>query len=167
MPGGAVCGRADLIGAYRRARLRPAAGWRIPGTHNAHPLSAAAGIATLSLAASGELQARADRLAASLREALNAAFAEAGVTGCAYGESSTFHLLFGHASAGRRWTPRTLKNGVPGALSPALHCAMLSRGVHLFHGSGFLSAAHGEREVEQTAGAFAATLKELQREGLL
>jgi glutamate-1-semialdehyde aminotransferase len=44
---------------------------------------------------------------------------------------------------------------------------MLSRGVHLFHGSGFLSAAHGEREVDQTASAFAATLKELQHEGLL
>jgi len=38
--------------------------------------------------------------------------------------------------------------------------------VHLFHGSGFLSSAHGDREVEQTVGAFAATLKELQQEGL-
>jgi glutamate-1-semialdehyde aminotransferase len=44
---------------------------------------------------------------------------------------------------------------------------MLSRGVHLFHGSGFLSSAHGEREVEQTASAFGATLEELQLEGLL
>jgi glutamate-1-semialdehyde aminotransferase len=43
---------------------------------------------------------------------------------------------------------------------------MLSQGVHLFHGSGFLSAAHGEREVELTAGAFAATLRQLQLEGL-
>ena len=61
----------------------------------------------------------------------------------------------------------TLKDGVPSWLSPALHCAMLSRGVHLFHGSGFLSAAHGEREVDQTASAFTATLQELQHEGLL
>ena len=60
-----------------------------------------------------------------------------------------------------------LKNGVPGWLSPALHCAMLSRGVHLFHGSGFLSAAHSDREVEQTVGAFAATLGQLQAEGLV
>ncbi len=56
---------------------------------------------------------------------------------------------------------------MPGALSPALHCAMLSHGVHLFHGSGFLSAAHGDAEVEQTATAFAAALAELQLEGLL
>ncbi len=44
---------------------------------------------------------------------------------------------------------------------------MLSQGVHLFHGSGFLSTAHGDREVEQTASVFTATLKELQHEGLL
>jgi glutamate-1-semialdehyde aminotransferase len=44
---------------------------------------------------------------------------------------------------------------------------MLSRGVHLFHGSGFLSAAHGDREVEQTANAFVATLGQLQAEWLV
>ena len=165
MPGGAVCGRADLIAQIGGPGYGPG---RVahPGTHNAHPVSAAAGIATLGLAGSGELQARAGRVAGSLQEALNAAFAEAGVAGCAYGDSSTFHLLFGYATPDGLDTG-TLKNGVPGTLSPALHCAMLSRGVHLFHGSGFLSAAHGEREVEQTASAFTATLKELQYEGLL
>jgi glutamate-1-semialdehyde 2,1-aminomutase len=165
MPAGAVCGRADLVAHIGGPDFGPG---RVahPGTHNAHPLSAAAGITTLTLAASGEPQAHADRLAASLRAALNGAFAEAGVAGCAYGESSTFHLLFGHPGP-RALDAASLKNGVPGRLSPALHCAMLSRGVHLFHGSGFLSAAHGEREVEQTAAAFAATLTQLQREGLL
>jgi glutamate-1-semialdehyde 2,1-aminomutase len=88
------------------------------------------------------------------------------VAGCAYGESSTFHLLFGHAGTPSALDAATLKSGVPGWLSPALHSAMLSQGVHLFHGSGFLSAAHGEREVELTAGAFAATLRQLQLEGL-
>jgi hypothetical protein len=44
---------------------------------------------------------------------------------------------------------------------------MLSHGVHLFHGSGFLSAAHGDREAEQTVGAFVATLGQLQAEGLV
>jgi glutamate-1-semialdehyde 2,1-aminomutase len=166
MPGGAVCGRADLM-----SRLAgPAAGpSRVahPGTHNAHAVSAAAGVTTLSLVASGELQARADRLAASLRGELTAAFEQAGVAGCAYGESSTFHLLFGHGGAPDGLDAAALKNGVPGWLSPALHCAMLSRGVHLFHGSGFLSAAHGDREAEQTVGAFADTLGQLQAEGLV
>jgi glutamate-1-semialdehyde 2,1-aminomutase len=165
MPGGAVCGRADLVAHIGGPDFGPG---RVahPGTHNAHPVSAAAGVTTLGLAASGAPQARADRLAAALREALNAAFAEAGVTGCAYGESSTFHLLFGHA-APDGLDVAALKSGVPGRLSPALHCAMLTRGVHLFHGSGFLSAAHGERDMELTAAAFAATLRQLQLEGLL
>jgi glutamate-1-semialdehyde 2,1-aminomutase len=165
MPGGAVCGRADLMGHLSGPGSGPR---RVahPGTHNAHPVSAAAGITTLRLAAPGNLQARADRLAAALREALSAAFTGAGVAGCAYGESSTFHLLFGHA-APDGLDAATLKNGVPGWLSPALHCAMLSEGVHLFHGSGFLSAAHAEPDAELTARAFTATLRQLQREGLL
>ncbi len=165
MPSGAVCGGADLIAHIGGPNYGPG---RVahPGTHNAHPVSAAAGITTLGLAASGDLQAGAGQLAASLRQALNAAFAAAGVAGCAHGDSSTFHLLFGYATPDGLEVG-TLKSGVPGPLSPALHCAMLSRGVHLFHGSGFLSAAHGDRELEQTASAFAATLKELQQEGLL
>ena len=146
MPGGAVCGRADLM------------------DHLGGP---AAGITTLGLAAPGELQARADQLAASLRDELTATFGRAGVAGCAYGESSTFHLLFGHGGTPDGLDAAALKNGVPGSLSPALHCAMLSRGVHLFHGSGFLSAAHGDREVEETVGAFVATLGQLQAEGLV
>jgi glutamate-1-semialdehyde 2,1-aminomutase len=166
MPGGAVCGRADLMDHLGGPAAGPA---RVahPGTHNAHAVSAAAGVTTLGLAAPGELQARADLLAASLREELTAAFERAGVAGCAYGESSTFHLLFGHGGTPDGLDAAALKNGVPGSLSPALHCAMLSRGVHLFHGSGFLSAAHGDREADQTVGAFVATLGQLQAEGLV
>jgi len=166
MPGGAVCGRADLMEHI----AGPAAGSRRvahPGTHNAHPLSAAAGVATLKLAASGEPQAEAARLAAALREALTAVFAQCGVPGRAYGESSTFHLLFGHNDPPERLDDATLKNSVPPeGVSAALQCAMLSEGVHLFHGSGFLSAAHGDREVEQTTLAFANSLRMLQAAGL-
>jgi glutamate-1-semialdehyde 2,1-aminomutase len=166
MPGGAVCGRADLM-SYLAG---PDAGSRRvahPGTHNAHPLSAAAGVATLELAASGEPQAAAGRLAGYLREEFTAVFRRSGVPGCAYGESSTFHLMFGHDDAPGGIDPVTLKTGVPGWLSPALHCAMLSEGVHLFHGSGFLSTAHGEREAEVTISALRAALSQLQAEGLV
>src|SRR5262245_4701767 len=159
MPGGAVCGRADLM----EHLAGPAAGPRRvahPGTHNAHPLSAAAGVATLSLAASGQPQADAARLAAALRDELTAVFWQRGVPGRAYGESSTFHLLFGHDDAPERLDDATLKCSVPpGRVSAALQCAMLSEGVHLFHGSGFLSAAHGDGEVELTTRAFAHSLR--------
>ncbi len=166
MPGGAVCGRADLM----RLLSGPAAGPRRvahPGTHNAHPLAAAAGVATLTLAASGEVQAGADRLAASLRAELTAVFARAGAAGCAYGESSTFHLLFGPDGGPGSLDDATLKTSVPpGQAAATLACSMLSEGVHLFHGSGFLSAAHGEREAEMTIAAFTRTLGRLQAAGL-
>jgi glutamate-1-semialdehyde 2,1-aminomutase len=166
MPGGAVCGRADLMEHLGG----PAAGPRRvahPGTHNAHPLSAAAGVATLSLAASGELQADAAVLAAELRDELTSVFRRCGVPGRAYGDSSTFHLLFGHEDAPAQLDDATLKTSVPPeAVSAALHCSMLSEGVHLFHGSGFLSSAHGDREVELTVRAFDTTLGRLQAAGL-
>jgi glutamate-1-semialdehyde aminotransferase len=92
-------------------------------------------------------------------------FLASGVPGRAYGESSTFHLLFGQEGT---VDAAALKNGVPpGPVSAALHCSMLSEGVHLFHGSGFLSAAHGEREAEQTVRALATTLRRLQAAGLV
>jgi glutamate-1-semialdehyde 2,1-aminomutase len=166
MPGGAVCGRADLMNFL----AGPDAGPRRvahPGTHNAHPLAAAAGVTTLELAASGEPQAAAGRMAGHLRDELTAVFRRSGVDGCAYGESSTFHLLFGHGDAPGGIDSVTLKTSVPGWLSPALHCAMLNEGVHLFHGSGFLSTAHGEREAELTITAFGAAISQLQAEGLV
>ena len=61
----------------------------------------------------------------------------------------------------------TLKRGVPEPLLSALQCAMLLEGVHLFHGCGLLSIAHGADEVELTAGAFSRSLERLQDEGLI
>jgi len=166
MPGGAVCGRADLMDHLSG----PAAGpQRVahPGTHNAHPLSAAAGVATLTIAASGEPQAGTARLAAVLRDELTAVYRQRGVVGRAYGESSTFHLLFGHDCPPEQLDDVILKSSVPpAAVSASLHCSMLNEGVHLFHGSGFLSAAHGEREVDLTVRAFSRTLSRLQADGL-
>ena len=164
MPGGAVCGRADVLDLLSGSGAGPRVAH--PGTHNAHPLSAAAGIAALGLAAGGEAQDEAARLAAALRGELTAVFERSGVAGRAYGESSTFHLLFGPAGPAELG-PAALKAGLAPALSAALHCGMLREGVHLFHGSGFLSTAHSERDAEQTAAALAATLRQLQAEGLV
>jgi glutamate-1-semialdehyde 2,1-aminomutase len=161
MPGGAVTGRADLMGHLSRDGGDPR---RVghPGTHNAHPVSAAAGIAALRACRSGELQEHADRLAATLRAGLTKALAQAGVPGQAYGESSAFHLLIGHPGEPEEADLATLKSaGMSPELSAELHAGMLLEGVQLFHGSGFLSAAHTEDDVEQTVVAFAATLARL------
>jgi glutamate-1-semialdehyde 2,1-aminomutase len=166
MPGGAVCGAASLLDLIGRAGHDPR-GVSHPGTHNAHPVSAAAGVAALRLAAPGEAQASAARQAETLRAELNAVFKRCGVAGRAYGDSSTFHLYFGDPDAPAGIPPAALKRGVPAGMFSALHCGMLLEGVQLFHGSGFVSTAHGDRELEQTGRAFATVLPRLQAEGLL
>ncbi len=160
MPGGAVAGRADLMEHLSLAGDDPR---RVahPGTHNAHPISAAAGVTALRVCRSGEPQARAATLAATLRAGLTSVLAEAGVPGRAYGESSTFHLLIGQAGEPGELSLQALKAGMSPQLSGELHNGMLLEGVHLFHGSGFLSAAHTEQDVERTVAAFAATLGRL------
>src|SRR6201987_597806 len=157
MPGGAVAGRADLMEHLARPGDDPR---RVahPGTHNAHPLSAAAGIATLRRGPSGEPQEHAAGLAVPLRDGLTEALAEAGVPGRAYGESSAFHLLIGDDGAPEEGSMESLQAaGMRPELSAELHNGMLLEGVQLFHGSGFLSAAHTEQDVERTVAAFTAT----------
>jgi glutamate-1-semialdehyde 2,1-aminomutase len=166
MPGGALAGRADPMDVLA---FRDEAAVKVshPGTHNAHPVSAAAGVATLRGAASSDVQVRASDLADSLRAGLNDVLGRHGAHGLAYGQSSTFCLLLGVDGPPEDLDPAVLKAGVPDQLSAALHCGMLLEGVHLFHGCGFLSTAHTQQDVEHAVAAFAATIPRLQREGLL
>ncbi|HET6174951.1 MAG TPA: aminotransferase class III-fold pyridoxal phosphate-dependent enzyme [Gaiellales bacterium] len=161
LPGGALTGRAEVMEAlaFREGHGKV----EHPGTHNGHPLAAVAGTATLDLLADGSGLARADAVAAELRTALCGAFERRSTPGFAYGQSSTFCLIFGE----RTDDPVTLKRGVPEPLLSPLQCAMLLEGVHLFHGSGLLSLAHGPAEAEDTAAAFTRALERLQDEGLI
>jgi glutamate-1-semialdehyde 2,1-aminomutase len=161
LPGGAVAGREEVMDVLGFHPERPKV--EHPGTHNAHPLAAVAGSATLDLLADGTALAATDAVAAELREALCAAFAARSTPGYAYGQASTFCLIF----ADRTDDPVALKQGVREPLASALQCAMLLEGVHLFHGCGLLSLAHGAAEVELTATAFARSLERLQDEGLI
>lgn len=171
LPGGAVAGRHHVMEqlSFDRGPVKVSH----PGTHNCHPLSAAAGVATLRKLGDPALHQQLDARAATLRQGLNDAFSRVGVPGLAYGSSSTFCLLFGEGLPGpdepllRRVPPERLKAGVTGPLYDALHCGMLLEGVHLFHGCGFLSAAHSDNDTERTAAAFEATLRQLGAEGLV
>jgi glutamate-1-semialdehyde 2,1-aminomutase len=161
LPGGALAGRADVMDALA---FRPGRGKvEHPGTHNAHPLAAVAGSVTLDLLADGSGLARIDAVAAQLREGLCGAFERRSTPGFAYGQASTFCLIFGE----RTDDALTLKRGVPAPLASVLQSAMLLEGVHLFHGCGLLSLAHGAAEADHTAHAFVRALERLQDEGLI
>src|SRR5262249_24641317 len=94
LPGGCVAGRADLLAPIGFRPRKPK--MKHPGTFNANPLSAAAGVATLRLVAGGEPCRRANQTCRLLRQKLNALFESRGVDWVAYGEFSGFKILTGY-----------------------------------------------------------------------
>ncbi len=170
LPGGAVVGRADIMDL-----LEFKSGGRVyhPGTFNANPLSAAAGVAALKIVATGEPHRLANAAAAELRRRMNAAIDERKAEACVYGDVSIFHVYMGPCE--RRGScerglctndPARLK-GMPRSLTGGLRRAMMVNGCDFIGAAGLVSATHGEREVAETAAAFARALDLLIADGLL
>jgi glutamate-1-semialdehyde 2,1-aminomutase len=193
LPGGCLAGRADILGHLEFRPGKPK--MRHAGTFNANPLSAAAGIATLELVATGEPCRQASAVAQRLRGCLNALLAERGLDWVAYGEFSTFRLLPNYQgprppaaeaapSTGREpgaASAATTKGDdfVPyggdlhrldGSRNPRLTYAfrqgMLLHGVDLSGLGGMTTSAHTEEDVRQTVAAVSATIDLLRAEGL-
>jgi glutamate-1-semialdehyde 2,1-aminomutase len=173
LPGGCVAGRADVMAALEVRPGKPK--MRHPGTFNANPLSAAAGVATLQLVATGEPCRRANDAARLLRQRLNGLFAERGWDWVAYGEFSYFRLLPGYSGPrptgddvipyggdfGRLDVPRDVR------LVHAFRRGMLLHGVDVAALGGLTTAAHTEEDVEWTVAAVAATVEALRAEGVV
>ncbi|MDQ6771585.1 MAG: aminotransferase class III-fold pyridoxal phosphate-dependent enzyme [Candidatus Dormibacteraeota bacterium] len=174
MPGGAVGGRAEIMEVLE-FRPPPAVKVKHPGTHNAHPVCAAAGIATLDLVAGGSVQSRADETADWLRRELAGAFNRAEVPGFVYGGASTFRIVAGRerpAGDPTEWTHSVgvagLKHGPRAEVVSAIQAAMLLEGVHLFHdNTGLVSPEHSQDDVERTVHGFERTLRRLKAERIL
>lgn len=170
LPGAAVAGRADIMDhlAFKDEAWNRSRKVRHLGTFNATPLTAAAGIATLDEIASGKVLPYVDRLGARLVQALNDRLKARGVRGYAYGQASIFHVALGvDPPAGelqpdaREWP--ALLEAAKGPATQWLRKAMLLEGVDLMRSGGFLSAAHGDDELEETVQAFDRALDRLAR----
>ncbi len=172
LPGGCVVGRADVLAAIEFRPGKPK--MRHPGTFNANPLSAAAGVATLEIVATGEPCRQANDTGRLLRQRLNALFAERGDAWAAYGEFSMFRLLPGYQGprpAGDDFLPHggsleRLEGPKDRRLVYAFRQAMLLNGVDLPGLGGMTTAAHTAEDVEQTVRAVAAALDLLREEGM-
>jgi glutamate-1-semialdehyde 2,1-aminomutase len=172
LPGGCVAGRADLLGHIEFRPGRPK--MRHPGTFNANPLSAAAGIATLQIVASGEPCRRANEIGRLLRLRLNELFARRGDAWVAYGEFSGFKLVPGYQGprpADDDFLPyggalERLDGPRDRRLTQAFRQGMLLHGVDLPGLGGMTTAAHTEADVDHTVEAVAGTLDLLREEGL-
>ena len=129
LPGGA-------LGGTRRLMELLASTIEHPGTFNANPLTAAAGIATLDVCADGRPQVTASACAEDL-------------------ESGWRHVLHGRNVAGRVWR---LASIVHLELADAAHQAALAgrlrtEGVDLLHTSAFCSAVHSDADIAATVAA--------------
>src|SRR5262249_5345018 len=175
LPGGCVAGRADILAGLESRPGKPK--MKHPGTFNANPLSAAAGIATLRLVATGEPCPRANEIGRMLRQQLNEMFARRAIRWLAYGEFSSFKLIpnyqggFPAGDLGESFTAyegdfHRLEGTRNPRLSQAFRCAMLLNGVDLPGLGGMTMAAHDGEDVRKTVEAAARAAKLLQEEGL-
>jgi glutamate-1-semialdehyde 2,1-aminomutase len=181
LPGGAVVGKAEVMTALefhqgdeewnRYKRINH------PGTFNANPLSAAAGIAMLEIAATGEPQEHVSRLGHSLVAEMNGAIHQLGLQGsCVYGDGPIFHVLLGRgasADAGGSLVPGSadtivLRQANKPEVKAALQRGMMRRGVDLMSGhAGIMATSHTQDDVALTATAFYETLREMKHARLI
>jgi glutamate-1-semialdehyde 2,1-aminomutase len=177
MPGGAVCGRADILKLFdQTGDPRHDRHERVThqGTFNASPPSAAAGLVVLRRVAGGEPIRQADRMADLLRRSWNEVLEGHGIAGYFYGPASTFHVYFESearrlAAATRRDDLRTkdakLLKGMPAALITAYQRHLRHRGVDVMSSTGgVLSSAHTEADIAQATSAFEETVRALLRD---
>ncbi|HEY5638866.1 MAG TPA: aminotransferase class III-fold pyridoxal phosphate-dependent enzyme [Dehalococcoidia bacterium] len=172
MPGGAVCGRGDVISMieFRDGPWNARRRVQHPGTFNANPVSAAAGDAMLSMVATGEHHAHADALNERLVGEMNGVLARTGVPGVVYGLASYFHIALGQETTrpegGTEWPGPDAPPQMPGKLNVALKRALINHGVDLMGGSGgFVSGVHTGADIDLAIEAFEAAIGELRSEG--
>ena len=153
LPLAAVGGRREIM-----EKLTPLGPVYQAGTLSGNPLAVAAGLATLQLVAQPRLLERIEATTCTLVQGLSMEARKAGVTFCAQSIGSMFGLYF-------RASP-------PQSYAEVMECdrerfngffhAMLEQGVYLApsaYEAGFVSAAHGEAEIEATLAAARAAFR--------
>jgi glutamate-1-semialdehyde 2,1-aminomutase len=176
MPGGAVAGSEEIMSYLE---FKSDAGWAKrkiihPGTFNANPMTAAAGLACLKKVADPAVQEHCDRLAALLRSGINVLLDKRGLPGCAWGASSAFHVILDETAKNRTAgdlhqpigiAPEKLKSSGKAGRSAPLALAMQLEGVDLFGGGGMLSVRHTDEDIAYTLEAFGRALDRMEQDG--
>jgi len=178
LPGGCVAGRADVLAFIEPRPGKPK--MKHPGTYNANPLSASAGVATLKRVATGEPCAKANAAGRLLRNELNELFESRKWPWAAYGDFSMVRVVPNYT--GER--PRTdagdndglvpLGGDVNALDGPknmklvyGLRQAMMLNGVDWWGLAGMTTCEHTDAVVRHTAKAFEAAVEAVTAEGLV
>jgi glutamate-1-semialdehyde 2,1-aminomutase len=176
LPGGAVAGRKDILDLLDFQATRAADREKIahPGTFNANPLSAAAGIAALQIVGTTDACVRANRYGDTLRRRINEVFEEERVPWAAYGTFSMLHIFTNPdrvpitptAFDPHRQSSESLAGNRQAGIVHKLRLAMMVNGVDLSGApGGLVSATHGEPELADTLAAIRKAVQMLKQEG--
>jgi glutamate-1-semialdehyde 2,1-aminomutase len=178
LPGGCLAGRADILAYIEPRPGKPK--MRHPGTYNANPLSASAGVAALKRVATGDPCNKANAAARRLRNQLNELFAARDWPWAAYGDFSMIRLVPGYTGARPSSRAGDNDGAIPfdGDLNQldgpknmklfhALRQAMLLNGVDWWGFAGMTSCEHTDAVIDHTVAAFEASIETLEAEGLV
>jgi glutamate-1-semialdehyde 2,1-aminomutase len=156
-PGGAVSGRADIIHQFdfsddpQKQRFGRIAH---PGTYNASPVSAAAGVACLEIVKDPRVQERAAETAEKIREGFREVLQRTGTEGSVGGWKS--YITSSVKGTGSAWDTQ-LK----------WRAAMQLGGVDPSGTSLIVSAVHDDSDVARTVEAFEGAIQRLRSDGAL
>ena len=176
LPGGAVCGRKDILDLLDFDEAEALGIEKIghQGTFNANPLSASAGIAALEIIAEGDACEAATRKTERVRHLMNGVLSEEGVPWAVYGDHSAFFVFTNPekrdvdplAFDAYALDPEAFTAPVDPTLMTKLVLALLVNGADLStRPGGLMSAAHTDTDLEETAAALRAAVKMLKEEG--
>lgn len=175
LPGAAVVGRRELFDALDHLAAKKSGREKIyhPGTYNANPISAAAGVAALNQIATTDVCQYASKMAERLRKELNQVLLDERVSWAVYGTSSAFHIFMNAQGCDidpAHFEPfaytREQLLSKPAKPLHDLRLAMLSHGVDLSGWpGGLVSGAHQSEDIEATVDAFRQSLRMLRSEG--
>jgi glutamate-1-semialdehyde 2,1-aminomutase len=126
-----------------------------PGTYNANPVSAAAGVACLGIARDPAVQRRANATADAIRNGIDETLARRGVEGKAGGEVSLVSIDLRSAKLDKR------------RLGYRFKAAIQLHGVDVPDLRMIVSAVHTPEDVERTIEAFDGAIRLLQAEGVV
>jgi glutamate-1-semialdehyde 2,1-aminomutase len=176
LPGGAVAGRAEIMAFLatkssaeetRRTKMHH------PGTFNANPLTAAAGIAMLSAVADGTAIAFANAQAAKLRHGMNEILAREQVAWQVYGQHSDWKLYYGAEAPPRSRDEQAVAH-IPWMQldakfpqqSRALRQALILEGVDFNGARALVGTCHTDDVIADTLDAFAKAVRAVKQAGL-
>lgn len=164
LPGGAVAGRADVIDTIGKGKIAH------PGTFNANPLSATAGVTALEIVRDEPVIERADSMAERLKSGINEVLSRNEVPGFAYGVASIVNTELG---AEREFDPEFGGSGAASGdpysaqVRSVLDQGMVNNGIYCQTSSFILSSTHTEEDIDRTIDAFETTVKQAREQGTI